>query len=368
LLGDTGISQHNIGLGEWQEIPTLYAVNDETYTLPFDLFSATFFLLTRYEEYYQYTPDKHGRYPATESILQKNGWLKRPLLDEWVAALGKILRDNGIKTNRPTFYFQPSYDIDIAYSYLHKGRTRSIGAFLRDLLKVNTTGVKERISVGRGKQRDPFDSFDTIMEWHRQYGYSPLYFILASLQTTDFDKNILPTKPRMQELISELASDGTIGIHPSYYSDKYPEYMRREKNTLEQITGKLIDQSRQHYIKLKMPDTYRSLIALGIKDDHSMGYGSHLGFRAGTGASFLWYDLHAEDITALRVHPFCFMDTTARYEEALSPAEAMTVLNGMRKVLQQSNSTLTTIFHNFSLGTSREWKGWREAYQNFIRK
>ncbi|HYD21026.1 MAG TPA: polysaccharide deacetylase family protein [Flavipsychrobacter sp.] len=368
LLNDTGISQHKADTGEWQGIPTLYAVNDETYAIPFDLFSAAFFLLSRYEEYYSFNPDKHQRYPATESILYRNGWLKRPVLDEWVTALGKILRDKGLKTNRPAFFFQPSYDIDIAYSYLHKGRTRSIGAFIRDLLKVNTSEITERISVNRGKKQDPFDSFDTITNWHKQYNYSPVYFILASLQTTDFDKNIRPTNPRMQELIRELSDDGAIGIHPSYYSDRFPEYKNKEKGILEQIIGKPIDKSRQHYMKLKMPGTYRSLIALGIEDDYSMGYGTNLGFRAGTGASFMWYDLKKEEASQLRVHPFCFMDTTARYEEKLSPAEAVHVLNGMKKVLEQCNSMLVTIFHNFSLGTSPEWKGWREAYENFIKR
>ncbi len=97
-----------------------------------------------------------------------------------------------------------------------------------------------------------------------------------------------------------------------------------------------------------------------------MGYGSHLGFRAGTGNSFLWFDLEKDMATQLRVHPFCFMDTTAHYEAKLSPAEAFARLEAMSKVLEKTGSTLITVFHNFSLGTSNEWKGWRQAYEHFL--
>jgi hypothetical protein len=60
------------------------------------------------------------------------------------------------------------------------------------------------------------------------------------------------------------------------------------------------------------------------------------------------------------------MDTTAHYEIRLSPQEAIEKLNSMTKVLEKTGSTLTTIFHNFSLGTSSEWRGWRQAYEHFM--
>ena len=142
--------------------------------------------------------------------------------------------------------------------------------------------------------------------------------------------------------------------------------MRSEKKILEKTIGNDITISRQHYIRMALPNTYHLLMQNKITDDYSMGYGTHLGFRAGTGKSFFWYDLKSEAITSLRIHPFCFMDTTARFEEKLPAFEAFERLTTMTRKLQQTNSRLTIIFHNFSLGKSREWRGWRRKYEHFL--
>src|SRR5690606_4274839 len=116
---------------------------------------------------------------------------------------------------------------------------------------------------------------------HEKAEVMPVYFILAALRTTAYDKNISPTNPAMQSLIRELASEGRVGLHPSYFSTEASVF-RQEKNMLEEITGRPISWSRQHYVRMRLPDTYRTLIDRGITDDWSMGYGARLGFRAGT--------------------------------------------------------------------------------------
>ena len=41
-----------------------------------DMFSASFFMLTRWEEYVNIKRDKHNRFPATESLAYKQGFLR----------------------------------------------------------------------------------------------------------------------------------------------------------------------------------------------------------------------------------------------------------------------------------------------------
>jgi hypothetical protein len=366
LLWKKGMEPIEPGKGIWGELPTVFPAPMPGYTLPFDLFSAIFYLLSRYEEYQPIKPDKHGRYPATESILYKNGWLQRPIVDEWVAALRREIQEAaGIALPAPQFVFQPTYDIDMAYSHLHKGAKRIVGAYLRALLKMDVGQISERTQVLKNRQKDPYDSFRWLRQLHREYDCKPVYFVLAAFAATAFDKNIPPQHPAMIRVIKNIARDGTVGTHPSYYSDEH-EKAAREKKALEHITGTVITSSRQHYIRVKTPATYRLLLRNGIAHDYSMGYGAHLGFRAGTGSSFPWYDLAAGEITTLRIHPFCFMDTTAHFELGLPPSDAMAQLDAMSRILERTGSTLITIFHNFSLGAASEWKGWRSAYEHFL--
>ncbi len=352
--------------GNWKDLPTMFAVADKEYTLPFDLFTAVFYLLSRYEEYHSFNGDKHGRYPATNSILYKNGWLSRPIVDEWVWAFKKQMQvAMGMALPATHYLFQPTYDIDMAYSHLHKGFGRIIGAYMRALLKGDVKQISERTQVLKKKQKDPYDSFRWLRQLHKEYDCKPLYFILSSAQTTAFDKNIHPRHPAMVRVIKNVAKDGVVGIHPSYYSGEHNK-IGKEKQMLEEVITRDIYISRQHYIRIKMPDTYRILLQNGITEDYSMGYGAYLGFRAGTGNSFYWYDLDQDSVTKLRIHPFCFMDTTAHFEAKLSAMEAFEKLHAMSRILEKTGSTMITIFHNFSLGTSHEWKGWRQAYEDFV--
>lgn len=366
LLWQTGKEKCEIGTGAWNNVPTIFVSGNNNYSLPFDLFSAIFFLLSRYEEYYAYKHDKHERYPAAESILSKNGWLQRPLADEWVYALRKLMQQvMGHNIEATHFVFQPTYDIDMAYSHLHKGVGRLVGAYMRALLKADIGQISERTQVLKKKQKDPYDSFRWLRQLHREYDIKPRYFVLCSFKTTAFDKNIHPSHPAMVRVIKNLAKDGAIGAHPSYYSAQ-DGMMAQEIKMLEQVSGRAVHISRQHYIRLKIPDTYRSLLQNNITEDYSMGYGSHLGFRAGTGNPFYWFDVDKDMITSLRVYPFCFMDTTAHYETKLTASEAFDKLEAMSKILEKTGGMLITIFHNFSLGTSSEWKGWRHAYEQFV--
>lgn len=353
--------------GHWQQLPVLFYDGSGDSSLPFDIFSAIFFLLSRYEEYLPYTPDRHGRYPATESILYKQGWLHRPIADEWVHNLKLLLeKEWHVSMKVAAFTIIPSYDIDMAYSHAYKGIKRIVGAYIRALLKGDVEQINQRTQVLKKKVTDPYDSFSWLRQLHERYHYRPLYFILCALRTTAFDKNIHPRHPAMTRVIKQLSKEGEVGIHPSYYATHY-DRVAKEKSTLSAIINKAIPQSRQHYIRLVIPTTYHVLMDNDITDDHSMGYGTHLGFRAGTGASFLWYDLKKEAVTPLRVHPFCFMDTTAHYDMGLPVTDAFAELNKMKQVLQKTNSTMVTIFHNFSLGTDKEWAGWSDAYEEFMR-
>lgn len=369
LLWENGIDIHDYQENNWNHLYTLYYNEASRNQIPFDIFSGIFFLLSRYEEYLPFTPDKHSRYPHTASILSKDNVLERPALDEWVKWFGRLLTDQwpSLKPKTSTFHFQPSYDIDIAWSYKNKGFVRWAGAASRELAAGKFNALANRCKVSLGMAEDPYNAFGAMNTLHEKYDLKPYYFILSAIKTTDFDKNIPLSHPGMKKLMQQAFSDGELGIHPSFYTLKNDVLFLAEKELLAKTAGRNITSSRQHYIRLFFPDTYRMLISGGILADYSMGYSTSLGFRAGTSHSFLWYDLKNEEETSLRVYPFCFMDTTAHYDLGLGVAEAFNRLEAMKNKLEQTGGVLTTVFHNFSLGTDKEWKGWMNAYEHFIR-
>jgi hypothetical protein len=97
-----------------------------------------------------------------------------------------------------------------------------------------------------------------------------------------------------------------------------------------------------------------------------MGYGTINGFRASIATPFYWYDLHREEPTKLMVHPFCFMDANAYYQQRLTPQKATEELQYYKRIIQSVNGTMCTIWHNSFLGTDPEFEGWKEVYEQFV--
>jgi len=317
---------------------------------PFDIFAAAFYLLSRYEEYLPHEKDLYGRFPAEDSLAYKEGFLKDPVINIWAEDFKNMLKKRfpGLDFRLAHFQFTPTYDIDTAYKYLNRG------------------GIAALMAAWKSKGKDPYDCYEWLDKLHGEFQADPVYFFLVG-EGGEYDKNITPGHPVMQELIKASSSKYATGVHPSWRSNEDNGQLRAEKQLLEAITGKAVTGSRQHYLKLEFPVTYQQLVAAGITDDYSMGYSDRNGFRAGICNSFLWYDLSGETATALGIHPFCFMDTAAFYHLHYSPAQALHELFQLAEVVKKVNGEMITLFHNESLGTDRQWKGWREAYEEFVK-
>ena len=360
LLTEKGIKQQEITVQTLNNLSVFFTTKCP---LGFDLPAAVFYLISRYEEYYPFTPDKYGRYPHQDSLAYKGEFLQRPLVDEWVILFVNRLLDSfpSLEIKTPDFELIPTYDIDIAWSYLHKGWFRNIGGALK-----NPDTSLERVRVLTGAQKDPFDCYDELDAWHEKMNRKPIYFFPVGTKRTSLDKHISPYNSSYQKLIRRIAQKADVGLHPSMYSNEHPASLSNEKKILEDIIGKPIHQSRQHYLWFKLPVTYRTLINTGITDDYSMGYGTINGFRASTSRSFLWYDLRNEQMTSLRIHPLAWMDANSCYEQRLKPEEAADELIYYHQIIQKVKGTFIAVSHNHLLGKQIIWKGWGEYYQKML--
>ena len=365
LLSETGITQQKIECFEINGFKAFFKTNGD---YPFDIFAASFYLLSRYEEYLPYKKDMYDRYAYENSLAYKEGFLKLPLVNIWIEDFKKVLKEKfpSFTIHHSPFTFQPTYDIDEAYSYKHKGLIRSVGGALKSVASGDWSVLNERINVLNGKTKDPFDSFDEMDALHEKYHLKPIYFFLVPTANARYDKNILPSQPAMQQLINRHAEKYDIAIHPSWQSGDDENLLKKEIETLQTITGKKITASRQHYIRFTLPEGYRRLLRHGITDDYSMGYGSINGFRASVASAFYWYDLEKEQPTNLLLHPYCFMEANSFFEQKLSAEQAFEEMLYYYRTVKSVNGTLITLWHNTFLGTAELYSGWGEQYQKFI--
>lgn len=367
LLFERDIQSQELKVGDFKGIKVFFPIFNRQSMLPYDIFSAVFYLVSRYEEYLPFTPDQHGRFEASSSCLHQHGMLRQPIVNLWSRQLAAVLADTfpTIEPKYTTYTYQPTYDIDAAWSYLHKGFYRTLGSFGRDLIQMDFVELKKRWSVIFGRQKDPFDSFELQLQLQKKYKLNPIYFILFAEYGVN-DKNINTRNPAFQQLIKHIADYADVGIHPSYGSFRNKAKLRSEMNGLSDVLNREVTQSRQHFLRLSLPVTYQHLIDLDITDDYSMGYASQPGFRAGIANSFLFYDLDHDVPTHLKIHPITLMDGTLRDYMQQDIEAAMETAAELNAAVRAVGGTFVTLWHNESLSNEKRWYGWVDVYEKII--
>lgn len=365
LLTEKAIHPQSITVFEMNGTKAFFKTGGD---FPFDIFAATFYLLSRYEEYLPHRKDIYGRYAHENSLAFRENFLAVPLVNQWLFSFKDSLQSKfpSLPIWERKFSFLPTYDIDEAFSYKYKGWFRTAGALFKAMLKGNWDKIAERRKVLKGEMQDPYDSYEWMDALHEQHQLHPRYFFLMAQQTGKYDRNILPDEAAFKSIVKQLAGKYDIGIHPSWQSGDKPELIKEEMGVLENLTSTKIISSRQHFIRLTLPQTFRYLVETGIKEDFSMGYGSINGFRASVASPFYWYDLEREEKTELLLYPFCYMDANSFFEQKNSAQQALEEMRQYYKTVKEVDGLLITLWHNTFLGTESLFKGWREAYEQFI--
>jgi hypothetical protein len=346
--------------------PVLFEAAALNAIIPFDILSALFWLLTRYEEYQPFDPDKHGRFHAEASLLGRHGLLETPLAEVWLRKLSENIKSRfpGIPITMPAYRFLPTIDIDSPWGYRHKPLLRTAGGIIKTIVMGRFPELKRRLMVLAKMRKDPFDTFDTLHGIHRGKE-SPLFFFLLGTYNR-FNKNPSPGNRAYRKLILTMQQQGNIGIHPSYETSDNPAALMKEVSALQEITGSKIIRSRSHFLRFRLPHTYRELIRAGITEEYSMGFADQPGFRAGTALPFRFYDLDREEASSLTVFPVTLMDGTLRDYLGLDTSAATERITRLAHIVRKNHGTFITLWHNESLDGSGRWTGWTGVYRHLI--
>ena len=362
LLFQQGINDIEVNVIDWEGIPCFFRAGERS-ELPFDIFSASFYLLSRYEEYLPHVKDLHGRFPPKESIAYKKGFLRLPVVDVWVQRLLQSL-----KKRFPNLKYEPRknryislIDVTTSHSYAYRGLVRGGVGFLMDLGTFKFKRVLKRVGVWLGK-KDPYDNFSTLVSMHKKNRTQSIFFFQFADYST-YDKNVSPTNNKFKSLIKSMADYSSVALAASYSSFANTELLRTEKTRLSAVINRPVTSCRMRYNRVDIPETYRNLVESEFSDDYTMGYTHEVGFRAGTCTPFFLYDINLEIQQPIRVHSF------ALHNYALvnlkNEGEMLKVVSDLSNEVKMVAGDFITIFSNELLGGDHKVE-WLKFYESVI--
>jgi hypothetical protein len=343
ILFDHGIRDYHLQVSGHEEYCKIFFRNPGG-DVPFDLFAAAFWLLSRYEEYLPYKADTQNRFHYRSSLAYQYEFLQIPLVNLWLEQLKKkLLQIWPMLKFRPRRYeFISTIDIDNAYKFKFKGFVRTLAGAITDK---NWSEVKERFMIIFNRRSDPFDCYDYLIDVHRKYGTKATYFLLLGDYGPN-DKNHSASDLRFQELIKHLSDYSRVGIHPSYGSNNNLRQLKKEVTRLVNIVHRNITHSRQHFSMLRFPQTYQDLLQAGITSDFTMGYTNRNGFRASYCYPYHWYNLDMESVSTLTVHSFCITDNALMAQAQNENRSLMDLAAPFIAEVRKYRGQLVSIFHN----------------------
>jgi len=364
LLSEAVVSEIRPEVSLFGEMPYIFPADDGT--LPFDVFSAVFYMVTRYEEYLSFTPDVHGRFQGERSLAYRGGFLQVPIVEIWARFLAdELVKFFPVITIRHNvFRSLLTVDVDQPFAYRSRGFLRSMGGLVKGLAG---TGAKaaDRLRTMAGAMPDPYDSFGYIEQQVMKHGSEALFFFPTGDQG-EYDHNPPYRDHDYGEIIRKYDTMFGSGIHPSYRSDGRPKILKMETERYRHIAGHHPEHARQHWLLLRMPDTYRAWESAGIKFDYTMGYADEPGFRAGMARPFIFYDLSREKRTGLTVVPFQVMDGTLRQYRHLTPEASLAVIRSLISATRRVGGLFVSVWHNTSLSELNGWEGWRMVFEETL--
>tara|TARA_Y100000768_G_scaffold384991_1_gene370104 strand:- start:106 stop:1416 length:1311 start_codon:yes stop_codon:yes gene_type:complete len=305
LLEERGLENYKLKIFKWEDVKCFFKVGEKS-AIPFDIFSAIFYLLSRYEEYMPHTGNKLGQFNHLQSIAYKEEFLEIPLVDIWIQKFKSIL-ENKINLKCKMVSNNQIKSIIISsinpYKYINKYPFESFMIWFKNLIKINLWEAIEHFFVLFRIKVDPWEMDDYVKKILLASNKEILFFF--SFSSESFFKNETPkTNENFRKYIKEVSDNFEIGLLPSNNALKNLKTFELESLNISNLVHfKIVKVFHQDGLK-KISQDYKNSLSLDNANDFSMGYIDAYGYRASTCSSFFFYDLSNETKTNLLVTPF----------------------------------------------------------------
>lgn len=332
LLFDQGIQDVPCEVSSWEELPIFFQ-QDTPSALPFDLFAAGFYLLTRYEEHLPYVESGFEGFPAKTSLAYRHKFLKRPLVDLWIQKLKQYMTPvypdlfpvEGMNRKSP----QILVDVIQAYKYKHKSVFRNAVQWVKALFDLNLWELIEHPLVLMRFRRDPWNVFATdFPELSKSKQAKRMFFFFQFTDVNFRDQGITKHEKYLHYLVKATADYFEVSLLVSQTGRKSLKHFKSERVDFQDQIHHPVTHVRFAKNLRNVNESYKILMAEEIRADYSMGYPDELGYRASTALPFYFFDLANDYETLLRVHPVV---ATEDWVRKTTPQKAIRTLEKIHK-------------------------------------
>lgn len=374
------------------EIPVIYGqrIGEDSYyaecdgdiRLGVDIFGSTFFMLTRYEEVVKSDRDQHDRFPATASLAYQEGFLERPIVNEYLEILWACMKRlwPGLERKHRQYRVVLSHDVDQPFSVIDSPPVCVARNLAGDLFRRKDAGLALRriqayVSCGtKREQLDPNATFDFIMDTSEKHGLCSAFYFMTAKQRSRFDDGYPIGGGHIRRLLQSIAARGhEIGFHASYDTFRDPLLARAELGRL----CKTMDEEniahgpmggRQHYLRWEAPLTWRIWDELAMCYDSSVGFPYDPGFRAGVCYEYPVFDLLARVELQLIERPLAFMEISMLADDCTDKDTHGLIerIGNYKDICNRYNGDLCLLWHNSNLRSARHKRLYEQVIATMV--
>lgn len=358
--------------GEDPDAGDFFEVDGRCIRLGLDIFGSAFFMLTRYEELVTAERDEHDRFRAVNSLAYQEGFLDRPIVNEYLEVIWACFERlwPGLSRRKRDFRLVPSHDVDFPFLFRFGGLKRLAKTCGTQLIRDRSPGkalrsIKQWLQVRSGNlAADPANAFDFLMDQSERNGLISAFYFICDNTAGELDGEYDVGHPSVRALLRKIHDRGhEIGLHGSYNTYLDPVQTTKEFTRLKAVCAEEgIEQNhwggRQHFLRWRTPVTFRNGDSAGLAYDTTLGFADRPGFRCGTCYEYPVFDIVARQPLALRERPLIVMDATLQDRQFMNLGDkfdeiAAHIVN-YRERCRRFDGQFTFLWHNNRLAGSAD--------------
>lgn len=342
-----------------------------------DVFGSVFFMLSRYEERVVKTRDRFSRFPALESLAMREGFLDRPVVNEYVELLWRALSllCPGLVRSRRTYRLVLTHDVDVPSSAAGLRPHELLRGLAGDLMRRRSPAI----ALGRARTVfssqfgvngvDPYSTFEFIMNASEHVGLLSAFYFICGRSAGALDGSYSIRETWVQRIMKTIHERGhEIGLHASFNTFDQPALLRQERQELAQVAANIgvaqpVWGGRQHYLRWECPTTWQAWEDADLAYDSTLGFADHVGFRTGCCFEYPVFNLDSRKPCKLVERPLVVMEGTLLGKSYMNVSERE-ALEWVEKLSQQCRAyqgDFVLLWHNHYLVTRRQQAMYLEA-------